>query len=455
MIEKQGNDIIEEKKSKVALVRCSSYKREDVEHAVTTAINLLGGFEEIFAGDENIPEITVESELVLKPNLLAKASPEKAVTTHPEVFRAVGKALQEAGYKNLKYGDSPGNPMLSVSRTAEGCGIKTVADELGIEAGDFEHGTEIEFPEGRAAKHFVICNEVAKVIGAGGETPAGAVINICKMKTHQLERITGAVKNTFGCVYGVNKTASHAKFASPEHFAKMIADLNLLVRPRLHIMDGIVAMEGNGPGSGDPLQMYVLIASTDPVAVDTTFCKLINLDADLVPTNTAAAEAGVGKMDDDGIEVLLGDMPMQKEGAEILMDDISVKYGNSMFKVQRGREYRGSFRIMNILGRLIEKKPIILEDKCIGCGICVESCPVEGKAIALRPRITAVLSETSGGTGMSRSLSEEEGVPKGRVALYNYSKCIKCYCCQEMCPEKAIIVHKSLIAKIIDRKWKM
>lgn len=421
-------------KSKVALVRCSSYDREEVEAAVREAVQLLGGFEEIMSARDGFAEVTKESELVLKPNLLAKAAPEKAVTTHPEVFRAVGKLLKESGYSNLSYGDSPGNLMLSVEKTAEGCGIKKAADELGIRPGDFEHGTEIEFEKGRAAKHFVLCNEVAAVTEEAGGAPDGGIINICKMKTHQLERITGAVKNTFGCVYGINKTASHAKFSSAEHFARMVADLNGLVRPRLHVMDGIVAMEGNGPGSGDPVPMNVILASTDPVALDVTFCRLIDLTPELVPTNTACADARIGIMNEADIEVILGGVPMQPEGARVCLDEIAVKYGNSEFNVQRAGDYRGGFRFMKLTDPFINKKPAVLADRCIGCGICVETCPVEGKAISL----------SDGGEGSGK-----------KIAAYDYSKCIKCYCCQEMCPEKAITVKKSLLAKIIDRKWKM
>lgn len=208
------------------------------------------------------------------------------------MFHAVGKALQEAGYTNLKYGDSPGNPMIRVEKVAEECGIKQAADDLGIPMGDFEHGTQVGFA-GRAADHFVLCNEVLAADG---------IINVCKMKTHQLERITGAMKNTFGCVFGINKGASHARFATAETFAKMIADLNLLVHPILHVMDGVVAMEGNGPQSGTPTPMNVLMLSTDPVALDAVFCHLVNLDPELVPTNVSGMEQGVGTFAE--IEVL-------------------------------------------------------------------------------------------------------------------------------------------------------
>ncbi|MCR5033972.1 MAG: DUF362 domain-containing protein [Clostridia bacterium] len=420
------------KGSKVAVVRCDSYERESVSSAVREAVELLGGLDSIFGEEPAFKTHGKNAEIVLKLNLLNKAEPEKAVTTHPEVFRAVGELLHKEGYGNLVYGDSPGSPVPGVEKTAEGCGIKAVADELGIRLGDFEHGTDIEYPDGKAAKRFVLCNEIAKVTGADGSQPEGMIINLCKMKTHQLERITGAVKNTFGCVQGVNKAMSHARYQSPEHFARMLADLNTVVRPSLHIMDGIVAMEGNGPGSGDPFPMNAILVSTDPVALDTVFCTLICLDPQLVATNTACADAGVGTWDDEQIEILLGGVPMQKEGAVITLDELAVKYASREFNVQRSRDFRGSMSMMGMVGKLMNKRPVVIANRCVGCGICEQTCPLENKAVIVR--------EDSAGN---------------RVAAYDYSRCIKCYCCQEMCPERAITVKKSLLAKIVDRRWKV
>ena len=79
----QGNETI-----KVALVRCGTYNREEVEAAVEEAIRLLGGFETIFGERDGLRAVGKDEPIVLKPNLLAKADPQKAVTTHPEVFRA-------------------------------------------------------------------------------------------------------------------------------------------------------------------------------------------------------------------------------------------------------------------------------------------------------------------------------------------------------------------------------
>lgn len=388
-------------KSKVALVKCTSYEDKEVSQAIETAFGLLGGINNIIE-DKNY-------RLVLKPNLLAKTPPEKACTTHPAVFKAVADHLQRAGFNNLTYGDSPGNPVIKPEKIAEECGLKEEADKLGIPFGQFEQGTEVDFEEGRVAKKFVICDEILQADG---------IINICKMKTHQLERITGAVKNTFGCVYGVNKAASHAKYPTAEIFAKMMADLNNVIRPKLHIMDGITAMEGNGPQSGTPVQMNIILVSQDPVALDAVFCHLINLDWKLVPTNVFAQQQGVGAC--ENIEIIT------PQGS-ITSEDAFKLYGNGSFNVQRAPEFRGVIKQAKFLKPFLEKKPVVKKERCVGCGVCVDACPVEGKAIKII----------------------------NKKAEYEYDKCIKCYCCQEMCPKEAITVKKPILSKIADRQWKM
>lgn len=387
-------------KSKVVIIECNSYEQEQVNAAVKKAVELLGGWNQFVKPDEKI---------ILKPNLLTKCEPEKACTTHPAVFRAAGQLLQEAGYSNLKYGDSPGPHRASVAQTAEGCGIKEQADSLGIGLADFEHGSKVSFPEGRVAKEFVICEAVKE---------ADAIINLCKMKTHQLERITGAVKNTFGCVYGFNKGASHAIYPNADSFGQMIADLNRFIKPRLHIMDGILAMEGNGPQSGNPVWMNLILVSEDPVALDSTFCRLIHLDPGTVPTNVFAASYGVGTMTD--IEIIAEDGVMT-------VDEAVAKWGNPDYDVVRKDNLKGLFKLMAIAEPLLARKPYVIKEKCVSCGVCIQACPLEPKAIYFH-----------------------NGKPK-----YDHKKCIKCYCCQEMCPEQAIDVKSTVFAKIASHQWKI
>lgn len=383
-------------KSKVAVIPCDSYEEEQVYQAVRKGVQLLGGMD-AFVGHEE--------KLLLKPNLLSKASIEKAVTTHPSVFSAVTKLLREEGYNNLVYGDSPGAG--NAEKTAEACGIKAAADHYHVPMADFTRSKPVEFTRSNVPRHYEI---------AQGVLDSDAIINICKMKTHQLERITGGVKNLFGCVYGVNKGATHVKYPDAASFAQMLVDLNLLLKAKLHIMDGIVAMEGNGPASGDPVKMNVLILSADPVAMDATFCRLVDLDPKTIPTCFYGEIYGLGHWKEDDIELV---------GIDNLSD-----YVNKKFNVSREKVFSGRWSFLDKL-KVLNKKPVIIKERCIRCGACVKACPVEEKAVDFPiDKQGEQLREKDGRLGIPR---------------YNYKKCIKCYCCQEMCPEKAIIAKRKLI----------
>jgi uncharacterized protein (DUF362 family)/NAD-dependent dihydropyrimidine dehydrogenase PreA subunit len=377
-------------KSKVAVIRCDSYDIEQVFAAVSQGIELIGGVEEL------VPKT---DRLLFKPNLLNKAVPDKAVTTHPSVFDAAIRFFREAGYENMFYGDSSGNPT-NPEKIAEACGIKQIGDKYGLRYGEFNRGRTVNYPEGRFVKQFEISE---------GALEAAAIINVCKMKTHQLERITGGVKNLLGCVYGLNKGTSHAKFPDSDSFGKMLVDLSRCLKPKLHIMDGIMAMEGNGPFSGTPVPMNVILVSQDPVAMDSVFCRLINLDPMLVPTIRYGEEFGLGKWRDDDIE--------------ILGEDIK-SLVNKQFDVSREIVKAQKWRNLAKVRQLVLKKPVIMSEKCVKCGICVEACPVDGKAMYF----------TDG--------------KKTEPPKYRYDKCIRCYCCQEMCPEKAITVKTPLLGKL-------
>ena len=131
------------------------------------------------------------------------------------------------------------------------------------------------------------------------------MISLSKMKPNALERITGAVKNSYGFVYGKNKAIGHTKYPSADSFARMLIDLNQYVKPRLYIMDGITAMEGNGPGSGDPVAMNLILMSTDPVALDSVFARLVYLKPEMVPTNYHGEKMGLGNCREENIEVVV------------------------------------------------------------------------------------------------------------------------------------------------------
>lgn len=258
---------------RVALVRCASYDSDEVAAAIRRGFALLGGAERFVSPGEQI---------VLKPNLLVPRTPNRAVTTHPSVFRAVADELQSAG-AILTYGDSPG--FGTTEAAARRAGIAAAAKSLSIPVADFGTGESIPFPDGHLIKHFTIARGVAVADG---------LISLPKMKTHGLTRMTGAIKNQFGCIPGTLKAEFHARLPNADFFSQMLVDLNRCLGPRLFVMDGVVAMEGNGPQGGTPREMNVLLLSDDPVALDTTVCRMMALDPKLVPPLVYGERLGLG-----------------------------------------------------------------------------------------------------------------------------------------------------------------
>ena len=375
-------------KSKVVLLPCGEYKEEKIYTLLKQGLDFLGGLEIL------IPK---GAKILLKPNLLKKAEVEKAVITHPVVAGAFARILRENGYEHIVLADSCGHG--TTQAVIRGTGMDTYLEKYHIPAIDYSEGVKTVYPQGIQAKEFILPKELLE---------QDCVISLSKMKTHALERITGAVKNSYGFVYGFHKAKGHTQYPSADSFARMLIDLNKCVSPKLYVMDGIVAMEGNGPGSGDPVPMNVMLMSTDPVALDSVFSRLVYLKPEMVPTNYHGEKMRLGTWKEEEITLLT------PEG-EISMAEAVKQYGNPAFNVDRTEVRRNIWTKMAGALKIFQKKPYIETDKCVRCGICVQSCPVPGKAVDFRKG-------------------------KGKPPVYDYRKCIRCFCCQEMCPKKAIKV---------------
>ena len=379
-------------KSTVALVRCDTYDDEQVWRAIEAGVDLLGGIAHFIKPGERI---------VIKPNVLRGTDPQKCVTTHPSVFKAVGRLLKKAD-ANVYYGDSPS--FGKCEGNMKRANLKQVADELGMILADFDNGKAVSHKEALLNKRFVIANGVLESDG---------VVSLPKLKTHPLTRFTGAIKNQFGCIPGIQKSQYHVKMPDPYDFATMLVDLNTLVRSRLYIMDGIMAMEGNGPRSGTPKKLDVLLFSSDPIALDSIACKIIDLDPEIVPTSKPGEKAGLGTYHYEDIEVV-------GEKIESFIDKGFDVIRTPPVSVSSGR-------IRTFIKNRICPRPAIDKTKCTECGTCVKMCPVDPKAVNWH--------------------AGDESKPP----TYNYGRCIRCYCCQESCPEGAVAVENPLLGRIFFR----
>jgi Pyruvate/2-oxoacid:ferredoxin oxidoreductase delta subunit len=277
------------------------------------------------------------------------------------------------------------------------------AGAAGIGLREFQPGREVHFPEGVQNKRFTIAEVVLDSDG---------VISLPKLKSHGMQKFTGCVKNQFGCIPGLLKGEFHVRVPDAYGFARMLVDLDRLVHPRLYVMDGIVAMEGNGPRGGTPRRMNLLLFSEDPIAVDATVCRLIDLDPLLVPTTAFGQEAGRGTAERDRIE-LVGD------------DFDSFRCRDFVIDRQPIKPYREKGALRFVSNRLVPK-PVIDETRCVRCGLCVKVCPAKPKAVDWR------------------------GGDTKQPPAHDYRSCIRCYCCQELCPENAIALKKPLLRRLLN-----
>ena len=379
-------------KSKVALIGCDTYDDEQVYKAVNAGLDLLGGISHFVKPGERI---------VIKPNVLLGTNPQKCVCTNPSVFKAVGRTLMETT-TSVYYGDSSafGKSEANMKRA----GLKHVADDLGIKLADFDKGKAVTHRKALLNKRFVICNGVMQSDG---------LISLPKLKTHGLTRLTGAIKNQFGCIPGILKSQHHVKMPDPNDFAIMLVDLNTLIKPRLYIMDGIMAMEGNGPRSGNPRKLGLLLFSSDPVAMDAVACKIIGLNPRFVPTSEPGEKSGLGTY--------------HYENIDIVGDNIESFIDKDFDVVRKPPVSISSGRLRTFIKNRICPRPIIDRTLCTNCGTCVKMCPVKPKAVNWHQNDTS------------------------RPPTFKYDRCIYCYCCHETCPEGAVFIKDTTVGRLLFR----
>ncbi|MGE5544152.1 MAG: DUF362 domain-containing protein [Bacillota bacterium] len=364
--------------SRVIIKNCTNYDPDVIKRRLVSGMELLGGWERF---------VSPGMRVLLKVNLIGPKHSDTAAVTHSEFVRALTRILKERGCI-VWIGDSSGGSIAGIAPTAQSLvvsGLVKVAREEGavIKNFDKEGVVEVIPASGRTGRMYL----------ARPMFEADLVINLPKLKTHSAGIYTGAIKNLFGCIPGLKKAEYHRLAPNPKDLGQTIADIHQAVRVGLHIMDGITAMQGEGPTAGEVYHAGKILISTDPLALDTVAAAMLGMVVEDIPILESARERQLGESDPAKIEIA-GDF----DAPPLLLN----------FKLPR--RFRSSRKSNHaILVKLIDflkTRSRINLKLCKDCNMCVESCPVQ-----------AIDRESK---------------------KIDYSSCIECMCCHELCLHKAV-----------------
>lgn len=376
------------KKVKVSIVRAHDYDYAEIYAAINSGIELIGGLAEI---------VSPGSKVFVKINHLPPPSPaEKGIVTHPVFVEAVLDLLKKLG-ADITVGDdiqSGAGDGFQIS------GFRRMCQRAGVRLTNLR---EAGFVETVCNGHFL-----EKVYLSTIALDADVIINLPKLKTHSLCTFTGGVKNMYGTIPGGHRTKFHGQYIRNEDFSQVVADIFSAIRPQLTIMDGIIAMEGEGPAAGSLKRLGVILASQDAVAVDAVATKIIGFNPMDIHTTRYSDERGLGIGNLQNIEVV-------GEG----IDDVTVPD----FKPPSGAVNTLARRVPQFLPRFILNqlsiKPNVIEHLCTGCAECEKICPTGAVSVS------------------------------NKMAKIDHDICIECMCCHEVCRFDAIVLKRSTSGRII------
>jgi uncharacterized protein (DUF362 family)/NAD-dependent dihydropyrimidine dehydrogenase PreA subunit len=340
-------------KHKVSVVECNSYDNKELNKSLLESLKNI---------DFNFKK---NQKILIKPNILSAENPDNAVTTHPAIIEELCKILKKYG-SDIYIGDSSG---IRTKNALKVSGIDKLSKYAKIL--NFDILEKKEYDLYKKAKNIPLPKILSEF---------DLIINMPKLKTHGLTGVTLSVKNLYGCIIGLTKSYLHVKFPNPKEFSRLLLEIEKTVKPDLNIIDGIWGLEGNGPGSaGTPIKSNVIIAGTNPYAVDIIASELMGFKSNDIYTNRFSN--------------------INKEDIVILGNNIKLNFKKPEFSI---------LRLFLPIQKLFPKSRICFDkDKCIKCLLCEEKCPV--KAININPTQTC-----------------------------NHKKCIRCLCCIEVCPNAAI-----------------
>ncbi len=369
--------------NQVCILKCDHYEESQIEQQIEALFDHFGGIEQFVKPGDKV---------LLKPNLIARKSPDTMAVTHPMVVKAVAKLVLSAGGV-VTIADSPGGIYKEsyLDRIYEAAGLKKLAEELPVRLNYDVGYQDVSVDIHGKKRKFSIINPVLE---------NDIIINLPKLKTHVMANYTGAVKNLFGVIPGLTKAEYHYKYPQKEEFFSLITDLCSYVKSVFTVMDGISMMEGDGPSNGTPKPAHVLLGARDPFALDEIALQLIGFQREEVLTAKIAWDKGYTSRE----EIVVLGQPVE----DSVIKDVKKPNIQSITFEKKIPAFLNRW-----IRSFLNPAPQIVEDRCILCGNCATICPAQ-------------VLKTKG----------------NKMILTDSKKCIKCYCCHEMCPKDAIYIRK-------------
>lgn len=373
----------------VSIVRAADYNLKELVPAVKKSFELIGGVNKIAKSGN---KVFVKINHLPPPSL-----PERGIITHPIFVEAVVTILKEIDCE-ITIGDDIEGENVSSFKIS---GYEEMCARTGVRLVNLR---EAGFVETKINGKVLTSLFISRIV-----RDADVVINLPKFKTHSLTTFTGGIKNLYGVIPSGLRRRFHGDYLSTEDFSQMLVDIFLVVRPQLTIMDGIVAMEGEGPGSGKLRKLGLILASQDTVALDAVATKIMGLEPSEVLTTRYASERGLGISDVRKIQIV---------GEQIE----NVAPGNFKLpaSVSRIAVNKAPRPLVKYVMSQVAPRPKVRKRNCTACNECVKACPTGAMTI-----------------------------PDEMTAVVNNKLCIRCMCCHEVCRYNAIFPRRPFIGQTI------
>lgn len=229
--------------------------------------------------------VSVEKPVLVKPNYVTTDHPSTGITTDCRVIDGVVSFLKQHGAKEILIGEGTGfRDTLEAFRVA---GVDRVAERWNVRMVDLNKDEFIEVrpPNARTLKKVKIAKTALE----------STIVSVPKLKPHSGASVTLSLKNMMGAM--TPKGSMHG------HLSQNIIDLASVIKPSIALIDGIIAGEGHET-SGNPVEMNLVIAGTDPVAVDAVGAAVMGISPDSVKHLRLAEESGLGTCDLKRIQIV-------------------------------------------------------------------------------------------------------------------------------------------------------